>query len=168
MSRCSSWDGYEDSERVSIINDSLTSGDELPSPHGSQTQTHEPESEAEPSPPPAAASPEPSPPPAAASTASSSTPPPLPPEGSSFSDTQFYVVWVPEHISGIWIGQGKSAWWSLQKVLPNGKYAPGICHLRKTYEWAEAWNLWKTGGPWKQEEDPFIYVVKPEGPRGPN
>ena len=160
MSRCSSWDGYEDSERVSIINDSLSSGDELPSPHASQT--HEPESEAEPSPPPAAASPEPSPPPAAASTASSSTSPPLPPEASIYSncsDTGFYVVWRPEYISGIWIGPGKCAWWSLVQGLPNKRYEPGICRLRRANAWAEAWNLWWTGGPAKQEVAPFIYVV---------
>ena len=161
MSRCSSWDGFEDYDRVSIDNGSLTSGDELPSPHGSQTQTHEPESEAEPSPPPAAASPEPCPPPAAASTASSSTSPPFPPEASRYSncsDARFYVVWVPEYISGIWIGQRKSLWSSLVEVLPNQRYERGICRLRSADAWAEAWKLWWKGGP-KQEAPPAIYVV---------
>ena len=27
---------------------------------------------------------------------------------------------------------------------------------------------WKTGGPWKQDADPFIYVVDKKEPRGPN
>jgi hypothetical protein len=161
MSRCSSWDGYEDSERVSILNGSLTSGDELPSPHGSQTQTHEPESEAEPSPPPAAASPEPSPPPAAASTASSSTSPPFPPEASMYSNCSnagFYIVWRPEVASGIWIGQGQAAWWTLVQLLPNQKYERGSCRLCTAKSWPEAWKLWWKGGP-KQEAPPAIWVV---------
>ena len=151
-SRNSSWDrwsgfsGDSGSERW-IINDPLSSGEELPSPHGSQTP--EPESEAEPSPPP----------PAASKASSSSSPPPAP-AGSHYSDTQFYVVWLPAHCSGIWIGRGSSAWWTLVEDLPNGRYTKGICRLRKTYEWAEAWNLWWTGGgPEKQELDPFIIVV---------
>ena len=160
MSRASTLnDGYEDYDWVSEINDPLSSGDEPPS-HEPHDETHEPESEAEPSPPPAAASPEPSPPPAAASWGSTS--PPLPPEASKYrdcSDTGFYVVWVPEHISGIWIGRGTSAWLSLVQDLPNKRYENGTCRLRRTHEWAEAWKLWWTGGPAKQGAAPFIYVV---------
>ena len=138
MSRCSSWDrweGYSDPESDGIINDPLSSGDELPSPHGSRTS----EPDSEPSPP--------SPPPATASKASSSTSPPPPPEGSHYSDTRFYVVWLPAHCSGIWIGRGTSAWYALQAELPGQKYQPGICQLRRAVGWPEAWNLWWTGGP---------------------
>ena len=102
LSRDSSWDrfdGFFDNE--SVINDPLTSGDELASPRGSGPSSprgcgpSEPESE-------------PSPPPATAFKGRSSTSPPPPPAGSNFNDAQFYVVWLPADISGILIGQGPS------------------------------------------------------------
>ena len=147
-SRGEFWDGFDGfSDNESIINESLPSGDDFPSPHDSKTV--EPDSEPSPR----------SPPPATASKASSSTSPPPPPAGSHYSDTRFYVVWLPEHCSGIWIGRGSSAWYALQSHLPGQKYTPGICRLIKVFGWPEAWNLWWNGGPSKSEVDPFITVV---------
>ena len=149
-SRGENWDrfdGWSDSDSDGIINDPLSSGDELPSPHGSRT--FEPDSEPSPR----------SPPPATASKASSSTSPPPPPAGSHYSDTRFYVVWLPAHCAGIWIGRGTSAWYALKADLPGQKYQPGICQLRKAHGWPEAWNLWWNGGPESPEVDPFIIVV---------
>ncbi len=61
--------------------------------------------------------------------------------------TRIFVVWKPEAIRGIYLGETVRAWDLLQNLLPDREYKRGITHLKLCRSWTKAWASWARGGP---------------------